>query len=122
MHNQVSNLCKRVHNMLDGFVDNEEEVIARLSEILLLPAVMLDEWADLMSGVGSKLPQAARDLLAPLKPDGVTEGFGSEVQAALEAYDCTLDEAAATAFKGQAEALYSFAARTTLVGCPSVSS
>ena len=27
LHNQVENLCKRVHNMLDGFVDNEEEVI-----------------------------------------------------------------------------------------------
>mmetsp|Transcript_32468 Transcript_32468/g.74377 ORF Transcript_32468/g.74377 Transcript_32468/m.74377 type:complete len:2019 (-) Transcript_32468:454-6510(-) len=111
MHLQMHNLCKRVHNMLDGFVDNEEEVIHRLSEILLLPDVMLDEWADLMSGVGSKLPQGARDLLAKLKPNASTEGFGAEVLQALESFETKLDEAAAATFKAQAEPLYSFAAR-----------
>lgn len=111
MHLQLHNLSRRVHHMLDGFVDNEEEVVHRLSEVLLLPDVMLDEWADLMSGVGAKLPQGARELLLPLKPDAAAEGFGAEVLAALEAYATSLEEAAAATFRAQVSCAYAAGGR-----------
>ena len=112
-HQQLGYLVKRVHNMLDGFVDNEEEVISRLSDVLLNPEVMLHEWTDLMAGVGSKLPQAPREELAALRPSATTEAFGGTVLGILLKYEASLapDEALSTAFRQQAELLYSFGQR-----------
>ena len=98
-HVQLAHLEARVHNMLEGFVDNEDEVLQRLSyrrmqrptahtplslpacpqvlqrlsEMMQLPEVMRDEFDELMTGAGSKLPQAIRETLEALKPGSDSE-------------------------------------------------
>ena len=88
MHVQLANLIKRVHCILDGFVDNEEEVLARLTEIICTPAVLVQEWEELMAGVGSKLPQKAREKLEELKPieRRTTSRSARSVQGLLDAF------------------------------------
>ena len=83
----------------------------QLEELKSIAQEMLDEWADLMSGVGAKLPQGARELLLPLKPDAAAEGFGAEVLAALEAYATSLEEAAAATFRAQVSCAYAAGGR-----------
>ena len=114
VHQQVAYLIARAHHMLGGFVDNEDDVLNKLSELLLDQRVMWSEYDELMAGPGSKLPekprQALSQLLTPARraaADG-GNGFGDTVLAALAAFSDTLDEAAATAFKNASEPVAAF--------------
>ena len=113
LHHQLAFLTQRVHNILDGYVDNEEEVLYRLSEILLDPCTLCHEWQQLMMGVGSKLPQHVREKLQELTPSEVhDEPFGAKVLGVLEgAIEDAKDDAAATALRGQAVDLVAFGMR-----------
>jgi len=114
VHQQVAYLIARAHHMLGGFVDNEDDVLNKLSELLLDQRVMWSEYDELMAGPGSKLPekprQALSQLLTPARraaADG-GNGFGDTVLATLAAFSDTLDEAAATAFKNASEPVAAF--------------
>ena len=48
-------------------------MLQRLSEMMQLPEVMRDEFDELMTGAGSKLPQAIRETLEALKPGSDSE-------------------------------------------------
>lgn len=116
LHQQVAYLVARTHHMLDGFVDNEDDVLHKLSELLLDPEVMWSEYDELMAGPGSKLPEKPRLALAALltpgrraSPHG-SEGFGEAVGATLAAFVATLDDGSATAaFKAASEPVAAFA-------------
>uniref|UniRef100_A0A7S4BXK4 Acetyl-CoA carboxylase n=1 Tax=Chrysotila carterae TaxID=13221 RepID=A0A7S4BXK4_CHRCT len=112
LHEQYKYLVARTHNMLDGFVDNEDEVLQRLSALLLNPKVMSAEFDELIAGPGSKLPQAPRAALEQLHAQGNVhkhDCFGSLVLDALRAHEATLPDAAAVAaFRAAAEPVYSF--------------
>ena len=111
-HRQLGFLRQRVHAILDGYVDNEEEVLARLQEMLVAPETLVHEWDELMAGVGSKLPQGAREKLAELVPDPTNDGpFGATVLRALSEAEASMEDGAVTAFKQQAEPIYEFATR-----------
>ena len=60
---QLRYLEARVHHMLDGYVDNEDKVLELLGAILTDARVMHSEFEELMTGAGSKLPQAPREAL-----------------------------------------------------------
>ena len=73
----------------------------------------MHEWQELMAGVGSKLPQGAREKLAELEPDPTNDApFGLKVLEVLEASVAAMaDEGAKTAFTQQAAPIYDFASR-----------
>ena len=105
-------MMARVHNILDGYVDNEDEVLARLGEVLLMPELIVHEWDELMAGVGAKLPQGPRDRLAALTPNPANdEPFGATVLGMLNLSEAAMDEAALAAFRSQAAPIFEFAQR-----------
>jgi len=108
LHQQMAYLVARTHHMLDGFVDNEDDVLHKLSELLLEPDVMWSEYDELMAGPGSKLPEKPRLALAALSAHG-SEGFGELVASTLNAFMAELDEGARTAFKAASEPVQMFA-------------
>ena len=109
-HVQLRYLEARVHHMLDGYVDNEDKVLELLGTILTDASVMHSEFEELMTGAGSKLPQAPREALGALL-GGPDEGLGGRVLKVLDAFVAAADEATALAFKGSAALLYSFGER-----------
>ena len=114
LHMQLQYLTQRVHNVLDGYTDNEEELLKGLSELLIDPTVMCHEWDQLMMGVGSKLPDQVRSKLKLLTPDPEKdEPFGAKVLEILEAAldDPSKDEASKVALKGQAAPVFEFGNR-----------
>ena len=110
LHVQLRYYEARVHQMLLGFVDNEDKVLEQLVELLLNPAVLQSEYDELMTGAGSKLPQAPRERLVALQgsPD---ESFGSRVLAVLDEFVMSADQTTANSFREQAAPLYAFADR-----------
>ena len=109
-HVQLRYLEARVHHMLDGYVDNEDKVLELLGAILTDASVMHSEFEELMTGAGSKLPQAPREALGALL-GGPDEGLGGRVLKVLDAFVAAADEDTALAFKGSAAPLYSFGER-----------
>jgi len=111
-HTQMQKLVARCFAMLDGYVDNEDDVLSKLSELLLDPEVLLADFDELMAGPGSKLPQSPRDGLAALKPREMNaDSFGAQVLEVLLKYERTLDETGKTNFRGAAEPVFLFAER-----------
>jgi len=86
------------------------KVLELLSAILTDARVMHSEFEELMTGAGSKLPQAPREALSALL-GGPDEGLGARVLQVLDAFVAATDEQTALAFKGQAAPLYSFGER-----------
>ena len=114
LHMQLHYLTQRVHNVLDGYTDNEEELLKGLSELLIDPTVMCHEWDQLMMGVGSKLPDHVRSKLKLLTPDPEKdEPFGAKVLEILDAAldDHSKDEASKVALRGQAAPVFEFGNR-----------
>ena len=89
------------------------QVLYQLSEILLSPFLIVDEWSELMAGVGSKMPQHCRDALQKLAPDPKADSaFGAEVLAVLEQSVANAEsEGAAVALTQQAAPLFDFGTR-----------
>ena len=110
LHVQLRYYEARVHQMLLGFVDNEDKVLEQLVELLLDPAVLQSEYDELMTGAGSKLPQAPREQLVALQ-GSADEDFGARVLAVLDEFVVSADETTANSFRGQAAPLYAFADR-----------